>query len=355
MPPRPSSPFSAALALTAILVACGDSGTSTEPRPPSLTLGAATISLSAPAAGDPASVDVAVGNGGDGTLDGLTVSVSYPAGEPAGWLDATLDRTSAPATVRLDARPGPLSSMLGATVTVHAAGIGAQEDLPVSFEVTPDPYLYLIDHDTDVLQRMDPETLAITDVGPLGVAFNFGDCAWEPASRTLYMVDGRAANTLYTVDLATGAATAVGVHGIRDLFAVEIHAPTGVLYAAAGIGADWVLYRLDRSTAAATAIGGLTNYVHGMAWDAGREVMVAVRGSNVGGFFMTVDLETAALTYVAGTIPFDNHGITYDPIRDLLWGADYSGGIFQFDPAASYAGTLVASDTGRHTCMAYVP
>lgn len=69
-------------------------------------MGAATISLSAPAAGDPASVDVAVGNGGEGTLDGLSVSVSYPAGEPVGWLDATLDRTSAPATVRLEARPG---------------------------------------------------------------------------------------------------------------------------------------------------------------------------------------------------------------------------------------------------------
>jgi hypothetical protein len=44
-------------------------------------------------------VDVA--NGGGGSLGGLTVAVAYGAPEPPPWLTATLDRTTAPATLTL--------------------------------------------------------------------------------------------------------------------------------------------------------------------------------------------------------------------------------------------------------------
>ncbi|MEQ9569146.1 MAG: hypothetical protein RLN75_03060 [Longimicrobiales bacterium] len=356
MAPPPRLVVSAlAPALSVLLVACGDSGTESEPQPPSLALGSSSVTLTAAVWDEPVSATVAVSNAGDGTVDGLSVSVAYPSGGAEDWLDAVLDRTTAPATLLLEARTQPRSGTYAATVTVASASTGTRQDVAVSLELTPRPLLYLIEHDADVLRRMDPSSLSIHDIGPLGVGFDFGDCAWDSDAGTLYMVDGRGQNRLYTVDLATGAATPVGTHGVRDLFAIEYHGPSQTLYAAGGVAPRYVLYRLDRETGEATEVGELSRAVHGLAWDAQRQQMVAVRASNANALLMTVDLATAALTILDGTVAVDNHGIGYDPQRDVFWAADWVGTVFRFDPVDGFAVTEVAAGTGSHTCLAYVP
>ena len=57
------------------------------------------------------------------------------------------------------------------------------------------------------LQQLDPDTLAVTNIGPLGVDSLFGDCAFNAGDGTLYMVDGRGVGGLYRINVATGAAT----------------------------------------------------------------------------------------------------------------------------------------------------
>lgn len=52
---------------------------------------------------------VHVTNDGNGSLEGLSVKVLHAEGEPE-WLDAELDRTSAPATITLRADPGALAA-----------------------------------------------------------------------------------------------------------------------------------------------------------------------------------------------------------------------------------------------------
>jgi hypothetical protein len=52
---------------------------------------------------NPASQSVEVTNGGEGTITGLKADLIYTAGQPAGWLSATLNTTTAPSTLRLAA------------------------------------------------------------------------------------------------------------------------------------------------------------------------------------------------------------------------------------------------------------
>ena len=78
--------------------------------------------------------------------------------------------------------------------------------------------LYAVDEATDSLVSFDTNTLQRTVIGSLGVTFNFGGLAYDSNSDTMYMIDGRGSQSLYTVDRNTGAATLIGRHGISDLF-----------------------------------------------------------------------------------------------------------------------------------------
>jgi len=214
--------------------------------------------------------------------------------------------------------------------------------------------LYLIHDANDTLQRMHPDSLVITNVGALGVAYDFGDCAWNPATNTLYMTEGRPNNSLYTVNLTTGAATLVGVHGVVDLFALAYHPPSNSLV---GVGGDRNLYGFNLSTGAATLIGptGITNGGNGLVWDSARNALVLLTANFGGADLYTVNVATGQATPLAASPGIDNNGLTYDPVIDRYWSADYQGDLFQYDPTNSYARATLDSGLGPHTCIAYVP
>jgi uncharacterized protein YjdB len=99
--------------------------------PVTFVVPAATISLSATSLsftatqsiGTAAGQQIAISNGGRGTLSGLQVSVSY-AGGPSGWLNTNLSSTTAPATLTLTPNAPALSrGTYTATVQVSAAGV----------------------------------------------------------------------------------------------------------------------------------------------------------------------------------------------------------------------------------------
>jgi hypothetical protein len=212
--------------------------------------------------------------------------------------------------------------------------------------------LYTIADASDKLQAVDPVTYAVTDIGSLGIAYSFGDCTWDPVSSTLYMTDGRGAKALYSVNLATGAATQIGVHGITDMFALAYHPPTDAIYGVAGNGN---LYKLSTSTGAATLIGPTAHSnINGLSWDSTRNQLVAMTAGTIA--FFTVDVSTGAMTQIIGSQPFlDNNGITYDEVLDVFWAMDYGGNVIQYDPSSNYARTGLATGKGAHTCMAYLP
>lgn len=89
-----------------------------------------------------------------------------------------------------------------------------------------------------------------TCIGPFVVTSAIYGLAFDENSDTLFGVDG---DSLYTIDRATGAATAVGAHfmlGPSDLIGLEFDLESGILY---GARADR-LYSLDPTTGASTLI-----------------------------------------------------------------------------------------------------
>jgi hypothetical protein len=125
-------------------VAIGSSGTSNSPQTLSVSFtvapapaGAPLIALSSSSrsftalqgGAAPAAQTVSITNAGEGTLSGLSTSVSYPEGQPGGWLSATLSGTTAPSTLTLAADPGSLAAgAYAATVTIasEVAGNGPE-------------------------------------------------------------------------------------------------------------------------------------------------------------------------------------------------------------------------------------
>ena len=240
----------------------------------------------------------------------------------------------------------------GTGYTLVASSATLTSATSAAFNVAARGVVYIIRDSDAKFQRLDPNSLAITDVGALGVGYNFGDCAWNPSNNTLYMVDGRATNTLYRINLLTGAATAIGVHGITDMFALGYHPPTNAIYGITFSPSS--LYRFNLTTGAATLIGptGVSS-LEGLVWDPVRSQFVALHtGSDA---LYTIDVATGAATLLraaAGSI--NDAGLTYDPVIDRFWSVDYSGNLFRYDPTLSYVRTSVLTGLGTHTCIAYV-
>jgi hypothetical protein len=129
------------MVLLAMLVPVACSEDSTAPTS-AINLNPATVSFSAAAGGDnPAVQTVAVTNTGGGSLTGLTVATTYGAGQPTGWLNATLDQTTGPATLTLTPTLSPTGGALAEgsyTANVAIASPGARntpQNVAVTFNV----------------------------------------------------------------------------------------------------------------------------------------------------------------------------------------------------------------------------
>lgn len=90
--------------------------------------------VTGPAGSAPPSEVVYVTNAGVSELDGLTVSVRYPASTSDRWLSAELASSTAPTTITLDADPNPLAlGVHRATVVLAADDV---DNSPVEIPVT---------------------------------------------------------------------------------------------------------------------------------------------------------------------------------------------------------------------------
>jgi len=101
---------------------------------PEISLSSAAEALAGTHGGpNPTASPLSISNGGDGILSGLATSVAYEAGQPTGWLSATLSGTTAPATLGLEADIASLSAgSYAATVDVSASGVSDPETIAVT-------------------------------------------------------------------------------------------------------------------------------------------------------------------------------------------------------------------------------
>jgi hypothetical protein len=94
---------------------------------------------------DPGPQFVAVNNAGGGALTGLSTTLTYGAGQPTGWLGATLNTNTAPASITLQATTGSLSDgTYTATVAVSSPVAGnSPQTIAVEFTVSAGPAIGL--------------------------------------------------------------------------------------------------------------------------------------------------------------------------------------------------------------------
>ena len=103
---------------------------------------------------------------------------------------------------------------------------------------------------TSTLWTLDINTGAATQVGPIN-GDTIADITFDPATGVLYGM-GRNSSRLYTISISTGAPTLVGTSDAQVRCGLTF-SPSGQLYAFSTTG---ILYSVDKTTAAATLIGG---------------------------------------------------------------------------------------------------
>lgn len=200
------------------------------------------------------------------------------------------------------------------------------------------------------LQTVDLDTGTVTDIGPINVAYSFGDLAWDRVAQKLYMVDGRGSNSLYSVDTTTGAATLIGSHGLTDLFSIGFDG-AGTLYGVA-TGSGNLLYRFNTSTGAPTLIGTMTvagGRMEGLVFDPVHNRVVGE--TNSGGFFVVNTANATATSLGGPTTSMNDFGLTYDPVVDRYYTMDYSSRLQWFD-STTFVATVVTPAINAHSSIA---
>jgi hypothetical protein len=200
---------------------------------------------------------------------------------------------------------------------------------------------YTVENASDTLYTLDVSTLTITPVGPLGVSYNFGDLAFDPSTATMYMTDGWGAglsvpSSLYTVNLATGAATLVGSMGVNSVFALAYDPLTSKLYGATSTISPFSFVEIDRTTGAATVIGSPGNSIDGMTFLGSNGTIVGLE-AGVGLLHMIDPGTGTAMPLFTGGSFVNNCGIAWNAANDKIYALDVDGALCTFDAANFYA------------------
>jgi hypothetical protein len=182
---------------------------------PKISLSPASVSFSAQQGGaSPSPASVGVTNGGSGTLSGIALgAVTYGAGQPTGWLTATLSGATAPTTLTLTPTVGALAAgtyTATVPVTSTAAGVtNSPQQLAVTFVVSPRPSPQLGVSFTVSCAGTTCTFTASATAAVSGYRWNFGDKATAgPTSQTSVTHTYGNGGKTYTVTV-----TATGLDG----------------------------------------------------------------------------------------------------------------------------------------------
>lgn len=208
--------------------------------------------------------------------------------------------------------------------------------------------LYAVEDSTRNLISIDSNTLAVTTIGSTGIATGaFGDMAYDPTSGTMYWVAGRGNNSLYTLNLATGAATLIGAHGIDDEFTLGWNGSG--LYGQSTSGS---VYSINTATAAATLIGSNGVYPGGYDYNTTTGEMILSRAG--GEEFYSVNLGTGAATLLfSGVGNLNDNDLAYDADSNSYWVYDYNGRLYQYN-ATTFSSVVALTGLGVGASLEYV-
>lgn len=205
-----------------------------------------------------------------------------------------------------------------------------------------DDWLYAIELYTGTATRIG--------IGPTGFRAIEG-LSFSPEG-TLYGWDD-ATNTLVTLCLSTGAATAVGASGLLGPHGAEdpgLTFSTGMLFLS-DAGPDEYLWRLDPTTGKATPLGSTAPYAADGLASWGGLLYGIGRTDNL----VTLNKTTGASTAI-GPLGLDGNdsGAAFDPLTGILWGLNEKGEIFAIDLGTG-AATVVTHTLKDFESLAIIP
>lgn len=196
------------------------------------TLKAASISLSpenvsfsaTPGGASPASQTVSITNGGNGTLNSLSTSITYSNGQPTGWLNASLSGTTAPATLTLNATVGSLTAATyTATVQVSSgSATNSPRSVGVSFTVAQPP---ACTNSAELARKSHPDGAQVTAGQSFTMEWavrNTGTCTWSSGYALRYVSKSNEQLSLSQANVALSGTVAPGA---TYTFPVPMRAP----------------------------------------------------------------------------------------------------------------------------------
>jgi hypothetical protein len=185
--------------------------------------------------------------------------------------------------------------------TLTTVGSTSLQPFGGDFDNLNTAFMYVINYGDNSLYTVDVATGASTYIGPLtGITGGqmIAGMACDKTTGVMYVsTTDITYSDIYTLDLASGALTLIGTTGIPGLIDIAIDG-TGTMY-----GWDLVSdvsYMIDKSTGASTLLGPLgydLNYAQGGNWDPLSDQIYLAAYSG-GGMLMTLDKTTGALTYI---------------------------------------------------------
>lgn len=216
--------------------------------------------------------------------------------------------------------------------------------------------LYAVQANQDILLQIDisdPDAPITSNIGQLGTDFSFGGLAYDTNDNIMYMIGGRGNNSLYTVNLDTGAATLVGAHGIDDLFGLTYDSSTGTLYATTRFRSE-SLYTIDQTTGASTLVGGISPApgLDGLAYDTNRDRLVGLYSGP--GDLYEVNRANGSTTLLNDGDVVNNAGLAYDSVNDQYWYLDFSSTLATIDPDTFQRQTRAILTNQSYDGLAYV-
>ncbi len=221
-----------------------------------------------------------------------------------------------------------------------------------------DGVLYAINSDMARLETIDPATGASTSVGSIAAygGESWTGMAFDPTTGNMYASTASCGSrsTLYSVNIATGAATVIGqITNASCAIALAVD-DAGMLYTYDIV--NDVLLSVDKASGAGSVIGSIgfdANYGQGMDFDyaSGQMYMAAFNGGTFQGELRVVDRATGA-TALVGVLGQTTPGGT----NQLGWLALPSGGgdapwLFEdpengVTPAADTSAVTITLDAG---------
>ncbi len=208
-------------------------------------------------------------------------------------------------------------------------GMGAATAAPIGYAIQSDG--------DDQLYSIDLATGVATAIGAVGFTDVEG-LTFQPGTGVLFGVDD-ISDQLITIDLATGAGTAVGSLGVTFTDMGLAFDAAGNLWMATDIPETF--YSIDPLTGAATAVGAQGQRVTGLAADG---LTLYGLGGDRANNLVEIDPTTGAATSIGALgagLNITDGGIAFDG-SGVLWGLEDNGNIFSIDVATG-AATVQAS------------